>query len=220
MQFHLTDDCNIRCKDCHWFSQPIVRSKKQPTVTDYIRFFHDNEKHISGVRFSGGEPTLFPEFVQLVKSAISIGTFRVDVFSNGTNTDIVGALPQDIRLFISTNREVTDEFIRLYKERFCNVKFLTYTGKAPNLPNQLTVNDKLRSLVGSSCVCNGKNIRFGSDGFAYHCEVGMRTKDVSLRTGISVWTPDISKYTEQPHTCTVKDGCLSCIKTEQNFLAM
>lgn len=107
--FHLTDQCNLRCKECHWFSQPINTTDKFIDYRDYLNWIGKNKKMIRFIKLSGGEPTLYPDFLDLINN-IPV-KIRVRVNSNGTNVDILKQISRrNIELAISKNREVNYDF--------------------------------------------------------------------------------------------------------------
>lgn len=69
-------------------------------------------------------------------------------------------------------------------------------------------------LVGKNIKCKPKAIYFGTDGRAYTCERGLRSKDERFYAGFTLTEGDTEvKYKE----CVVEEDCLSCLKTEQEF---
>jgi uncharacterized radical SAM superfamily Fe-S cluster-containing enzyme len=216
--FHLTDKCNIRCDDCHWFSGEINEAE-EVNYLDYLNFINNNIKLIESVRFSGGEPTLysnFPILVDMVPREI-----KVFINTNGVNIEILNKIKRrkNIELIIGNNRETDNNFktnIRLLGFNTTFVTYLANLNETKNSRNQITesnIFDK-KNLIGKNCLCSNNKIRFGSDGYAYICEIGLRTKDENLRCDFSLWegTPKLTNI-----NCILKDNCFSNFTGENKF---
>ena len=119
IQFYPTLRCNRSCDFCFNRSLPDV-----PDMT-YEAFcaMLDRLKALSvkTIDIIGGEPTLHPELIRIVREANRQG-FRVNISSNGTDTEVLRELcgmGQDVTVGISINdRETLDQlkgFIRRYQ---------------------------------------------------------------------------------------------------------
>lgn len=77
----LTAKCNLECVHCYADSSPNARASSL-TTTDWIRLI--TEAKVAGARrvqFIGGEPTIHPDFLQLVRFAAQSG-LEAEVFTN------------------------------------------------------------------------------------------------------------------------------------------
>ncbi len=87
----LTTRCNLSCKYC--FAQEKLSSSRMnmpmENVQRVIDFLKRSEFPI--FRVMGGEPTLHPQFNEIVQTAVAAG-MRVDVLSNATWTESTAAL--------------------------------------------------------------------------------------------------------------------------------
>lgn len=87
----LTTRCNLSCKYC--FAQEKLSSSRMnmpmENVQRVIDFLKRSEFPI--FRVMGGEPTLHPQFNEIIQTAIAAG-MRVDVLSNATWTESTAAL--------------------------------------------------------------------------------------------------------------------------------
>lgn len=89
----ITDKCNAGCSNC---INKAIRTES--CFIDFLRFkaiaqyFHDN--NVSRIRIMGGEPTIHPNFGEIVRFSQTIFS-RVTVFSNGLNSNILEFSPRD-----------------------------------------------------------------------------------------------------------------------------
>lgn len=213
--FHLTDKCNIRCKDCHWFSQPINPPDKLIDYRDYLNWIDKNKKMIRFIKLSGGEPTLYPDFLNLVNNIAA--EIRVRVNSNGTNIDILKQINRkNIELAISKNRRVNPDFENNIKRLKLPYSIVSFNGSGARLKNEVKFgeNEHYFFLINKPCFCSATEIRFGSDGHAYNCEIGLRSKNKTYRTGLSLWSGKLDKYKLK---CIIKKECLSNFLNENAY---
>lgn len=213
--FHLTDQCNIRCKDCHWFSQPINPTDKLIDYRNYLNWIEKNKKMIRFIKLSGGEPTLYSDFVNLINN-IPV-EIKVRINSNGINIDVLKQINRrNIELAISKNREVNSDFEDNLEKLKIPYRIVSFKGNNPNLKNEVKYggNKELFYLLGKPCFCSARETRFGADGYAYNCEIGLRSKDKAYQTGLSLWGGNLSKYKLK---CTIKKECLSNFLNENDY---
>lgn len=216
-KFHITDHCNLRCPGCHWFSGPI----NQPGFIDVDLVIAWCRKHadpLREVRLTGGEPTLHPDFVRL---ANTLCTFkRVRIWTNGTNLEALRAVSSKCRLGISLNRPVAPEHLAQLRALPHRMWFQSFTAAREHNPAGARVlRDQLRSnssnlRIGMIGDCLPSSIRFASDGHAYFCETGLRSKEPRLRCGFSL-TEGVPSLTAK--RCRIEAGCLSNIPLENRF---
>lgn len=103
VNLHVTSVCNLHCKYCFGQFPEIARP---PPKTDWRRVIA--AIHAAGVRrvnFSGGEPTLVPELVELLRLARSLG-LSTSIVTNGKKlTDQVIALCDAVALSVDSDSE-------------------------------------------------------------------------------------------------------------------
>lgn len=211
VSFHLTDRCNLRCQDCHWFSGAITEPDKIPSVDDYLSWIDRWGQNFHTIRLTGGEPTMYSDFVDLVNLIPT--THQLLICTNGTNLPALAKINRPVNLLVSENRPVWDGFENSIKKLGHPVSFVTYLDGGW-LRNQLLDNISASSLVSCQGKCQPQYIRFGSDGYAYQCEIGLRSKNVNLRSGFSLWT---GEPTIKPIRCIARSGCLSNFVGENFF---
>lgn len=76
----LTDRCNLRCPYCRGMKNrgDLSLSYVQETLSSFCKY------GLVNVRFSGGEPTLYPNLNQLVGECKEAGVKRIAISTNGT----------------------------------------------------------------------------------------------------------------------------------------
>lgn len=212
VSFHLTDRCNLRCHDCHWFSGPITEPEKVPTVDDWLGWIEQYRNTFQSLRLTGGEPTMYSGFVELVNRIPT--EVKLTICTNGTNLPALSKINRTVQLLVSRNRAVDDTFEANVRAIGHQTSFVTYM-EGGRFHNQLQEGRKFLSLVGANGFCTPSYIRFGSDGHAYQCEVGLRTKAESIRSGFSLWSGNPTISTSR---CTATTGCLSNFMGENTFI--
>ncbi len=214
--FHLTDRCNLRCPGCHWFSSR-VHEVEETGWEHYVRWVEKNRGRISGIKLSGGEPTLYKDFLALVNHLP--GDIPLILNTNGTNLHILRQIKRrnNLRLKVSENRSVHSSFERDIQALGFDCSFHSFNGvsRKPNLANELEFGREA-GLIGKKGRCLPRFIRFGADGWAYHCEKGLREKDEKLRCGFSLWGGSMNLSGK---ACTISEGCLSNFCNENIMLS-
>lgn len=215
VKFHLTDECNIRCKNCHWFSQPVNPSGKMIGYTDYLTWIDKNMDKIKFITLSGGEPTLYPDFLKLINHIPE--TLKVRVYSNGTNPHILKQITRkNLELVVSRNRKVDAGFEERIRQLNRDYRIQSFNQEDSTLADEVKFgeNESNFHLIGKTCLCKSRGIRFGADGYAYNCETGLRSKNGKYRTGLSLWNgvPGINEL-----KCTIQKECLSNFLNENKY---
>ena len=77
----ITSSCTLECAHCYADSGPNKGHGKMQTKDWLSRLSEARELGATKVQFIGGEPTLHPDFCELVESSQKMG-FDVEVFSN------------------------------------------------------------------------------------------------------------------------------------------
>ena len=79
----LTDACNFRCPYCRGVAEPFQGSLSLDEAKDVVRLWAGG--NIRNVRFSGGEPTVWPWLEDLVRYTASVPSIeRIAVSTNGS----------------------------------------------------------------------------------------------------------------------------------------
>lgn len=85
-QIDLTNRCNLKCPIC-FASANAADFVAEPTydmVVEMLQALRDQQPHpATAIQFTGGEPTLHPEFHRLVKKANQLGFSHVQAATNG-----------------------------------------------------------------------------------------------------------------------------------------
>jgi len=83
-EFIITDKCNFKCPYCRGLQdncQGNIPAEKIKEVIDY--WSADNLKHI---RFSGGEPTVHPDLIEIIGYSKAKGIKRIAISTNGSSS--------------------------------------------------------------------------------------------------------------------------------------
>jgi uncharacterized radical SAM superfamily Fe-S cluster-containing enzyme len=82
----LTNRCNIRCPICFANANQAgyVYEPDFDTVVKMLKVLRDQRPvPTPAVQFSGGEPTIYPKFIEIIKAAKELGFAQIQVASNG-----------------------------------------------------------------------------------------------------------------------------------------
>ena len=78
----LTDACNFKCPYCRGLRSDIKGTMPFDRAVEVIDLWGDH--HLKNIRFSGGEPTIYPNIVKLVEHAKKRGIERIAMSTNGS----------------------------------------------------------------------------------------------------------------------------------------
>ncbi|MGE0108915.1 MAG: anaerobic ribonucleoside-triphosphate reductase activating protein [Bdellovibrionales bacterium] len=84
--------CNMRCVFCH--NPNIVQGKANRDESELIDFLETRKGKLSGVVFSGGEPTLYQDLPELIQKVREMG-FKTKLDTNGTRPEVLRILLRD-----------------------------------------------------------------------------------------------------------------------------
>lgn len=88
--------CNLRCPYCHnpelVLAGTKITSEDESTLSDFCDLAITHYKVIDGVVFSGGEPTLHSERLQLLCRYWKAAGYPVKIDTNGTKPDVIREL--------------------------------------------------------------------------------------------------------------------------------
>lgn len=213
--FHVTDRCNLRCRGCHWFSSPVKECKELSSEV-YLKFLSRYSSKIKTLRISGGEPTLYYGFLALV-NRIPEDIFLI-VNTNGTNLNALRKLShKNLKLTVSVNRPVHKNFEADIKSLGKKVDFVSFNDEN-YIKNVIKIEDETafqgRDLINRKGICQCRDIRFGTDGWAYFCEKGLRSKSPLFRCSFSLFSGEPKIESRE---CCVTEDCISNLCSE-NFL--
>ncbi|HLF29098.1 MAG TPA: GTP 3',8-cyclase MoaA [Anaerolineae bacterium] len=84
LRISLTDKCNLRCVYCmpeEMFFQPTADLLKRDEVLRLVRLFV--ELGVDKIRLTGGEPTVHPDLIPIVRGIRDAGVHRISMTTNG-----------------------------------------------------------------------------------------------------------------------------------------
>lgn len=86
--------CNLRCPFCH--NASLVSGSASPAIpfTDVLTTLLKRRHILEGVCITGGEPTLYPGLMELIRQIKALG-FKVKLDTNGTNPDLLMSCVQE-----------------------------------------------------------------------------------------------------------------------------
>lgn len=228
VKFYVSDRCSFRCDKCHWFSASVTTCDP-PDPETYIQFLKTNS-HIHEVSFTGGEPTLWKKLPLLINK-LPVSVKRIIVYTNASNISLLEIVNRKIELGVSLHKETNWENIRqtiiLAGRKNWKLSFIQFEASVPEdkpkwfcynikkeVEQQQAGYNKYKNLLEKEIFCQPKYIYMGTDGHAYMCERGTRSKSERFRAGfgLTYGEPEIKYY-----RCVVEKDCLSCIINEQNI---
>jgi radical SAM protein with 4Fe4S-binding SPASM domain len=120
-QWHLTDECNYRCKHCYQdsytnsggdFSKLMSYLQKIVIFVEQLKLVNKNFK--AHINFTGGEPFLKSELLDLIQEVNKSGIFSFGILSNGFLLDKIELQrlkelkPKFIQLSLEGDKSVND----------------------------------------------------------------------------------------------------------------
>jgi hypothetical protein len=220
--FHLTDRCQLQCKDCHWFSAPVREVPDLPE-SEWIAWLRRHVDEISRLRLTGGEPTLFRRWDAIALEAMGLG-MDLEICTNGVAIEEVETWAKSCvafrtpgRCLVTVNITPPRETTQGIRWRWAGIGMLVGRVAIRSIDpdaNQLTMADA--SLVGKHVQCRPSTVRFAADGRAYQCEEGLRSKRDDLATGHTLWsraTPVLAH-----RECIVGDSCPSAFAGHEQII--
>lgn len=216
-KLYLTDRCNLRCKGCHWFSGEVL-NPGDVDADAAIDWCKKNARRVRNLVLTGGEPTLHERCAEIADKASLVG-MSVVINTNGARLDVLREIKRPCSIVIGLNRVEPESWNKevAVLPAHLRVTLQTYRQQYMTRPGMRLVRDQMDGLpVGSGVAgtCSPKVLTFGTDGYAYRCEVGLRTKDPQLRTGASLWGGSLNV---PPLVCHTTAECLSGLIDEQHF---
>jgi len=82
LEIILTDHCNLKCPYCRKLQKKLRGDISLPYIQEILQMCVNN--NLVNVRFSGGEPTLYPFLNALVRGCKNAGIKRIAISTNGT----------------------------------------------------------------------------------------------------------------------------------------
>lgn len=137
----LTDGCNLSCSHC-FATDKDVKIKGLLRKRDYARLFQGMSSHNYKLHITGGEPTLHPDFLDIIEMAATLGNcHECTIFTNGTNSEIISELFKSrsllkMRVNIQLSLDGRSEFHDVFRGRKGNFE------ETMNIVNKFSVMKK------------------------------------------------------------------------------
>ncbi len=121
-QWHVTDQCNLRCTHCYqdnYTSKGLSFKELEQMLDQLISFVHkcriENNEIRAHINFTGGEPFLREDLIDLIVKTKEVGIFTFGILSNGlipsneTLKRLKALKPKFIQISLEGNRETNDK---------------------------------------------------------------------------------------------------------------
>lgn len=127
IEYSITDICNKNCKACSHFA-PLAKQANFVNVKDFeneIKILHNIIPDAHTFWLIGGEPTLHPELMQLLKILRKIYEISIGVMTNGyrlleTDKEFWGFIRENEVIWRITTYDIEPErYIELFKRNGC-----------------------------------------------------------------------------------------------------
>lgn len=86
-----TKACNFRCHFCHNKDLVACTNIQEIPFEEIMSFLESRKKYLDAVCISGGEPTLFEDLPEVIKTIKKLG-YLIKLDTNGTNPDMIQTL--------------------------------------------------------------------------------------------------------------------------------
>ena len=86
-----TKACNFRCLFCHNKDLVACTNLQEIPFEEIMSFLESRKKYLDAVCISGGEPTLFEDLPEVIKTIKKLG-YLIKLDTNGTNPDMIQTL--------------------------------------------------------------------------------------------------------------------------------
>ncbi len=169
--------CNERCKFCYYIQTINDREKEKDLPTEEVkkRIAYIRKQGIETLEFTGGEPTIRPDLVELVEFARSIGFDKISMITNGIRT----AQPEYAAALVKAG--VNDFLVSIHG------KDATVHDRVTELPGSFdkavqTVRNLLTHpvKVRANCVISGFNYTGAVETLALYHSLGLQTANFIL----------------------------------------
>lgn len=160
--------CNFNCWYCAVNTKKGIKvaDKGYKTALEWFNYIDTFPVKIAVVEISGGEPTLYKEFVELVIGLLKRGLF-VYIYTNLSNPDVLMKLPKTNHLLLNPtyhkgqinptvfleNYNMLKSKQRMYIDEIGNLKYFSFT--------------RLKALVTENEKKSRKGLRVKPDGSIY-----------------------------------------------------
>lgn len=169
--------CNEKCKFCYYIQTVKDRDKEKDLSTDEVkrRIQYIQSHGIKTLEFTGGEPTIRPDLVELISFAKSLGFKSISMITNGLKTanfdyakKLVDAGLDDVLVSIhGDNAQVHDQVTETKG---------SFDKTIQTVKNFLQLPVKVRA----NCVISGYNYKGAVETLALYHSLGLQTANFIL----------------------------------------
>lgn len=184
IQMPIIDICNSHCKMCNIWKN---KDDKHISVSDYEQILHDSLfKNVTGVGINGGEPTLRPDLLEIVKMlARNLTKLKsINIITNGIESEKAFDVIKDVNNYLIKNDIFFNVCVSLDGDEFHHDRNRGVKGNyksSANLIKKLQ-NESIDVWVG--CTLTKTNVYAGDDILLFAEKNGLRYFEV--RMGVDI----------------------------------
>lgn len=169
--------CNERCKFCYYIQTIKDREKEKDLSTDEVkkRIAYIRGKGIETLEFTGGEPTIRNDLIELVKYAKSLGFKSISMITNGLRT----AQPEYAKACVDAG--IDDFLISIHgHEAGVHDRVTEIPGSFDKAVKTIQNLIKYPVKVRANCVVTGFNYKGVVETLALYHSLGLQTANFIL----------------------------------------
>lgn len=169
--------CNERCKFCYYIQTINDREKEKDLPTDEVkkRIAYIRGRGIRTLEFTGGEPTIRPDLIELVRYAKSIGFESISMITNGIRM----SQPDYARACVEAG--VDDFLISIHgHNKEVHDKVTELPGSFDKAVQCVKNLQKFPVKVRANCVISGFNYAGAVETLALYHSLGLQTANFIL----------------------------------------
>ena len=169
--------CNERCSFCYYIQTIKDRQKEKDLTTDQVksRMEYIRSKGIKTLEFTGGEPTIRTDLIELVKFAKSLGFESISMISNGVR------LSQPTYAKACVEAGIDDYLISIHgHEKGVHDRVTEIPGSFDKAVEAVKNLMKYPVKVRANCVISGLNYKGSVETLALYHSLGLQTANFIL----------------------------------------
>ena len=169
--------CNERCKFCYYIQTVKDRGKEKDLPTEEIkeRIAYIRNQGIETLEFTGGEPTIRNDLIELVRYAKSLGFQSISMITNGLRL----ARPEYAKACVEAG--IDDYLLSIHGDNAAvQDKVTEIPGSFDKAIEAVRNLKKFPVKIRANCVISGLNYKGAVDTLALYHELGIQTANFIL----------------------------------------